>query len=396
MQNNLKFGIIGVGNMGTSHAKHIFEGKIKGAELSALCDIDPNVVLRLEKQFPDVPIFSDYNELLQNSDCDAVIVATEHYFHPTIAKAAFLQHKHVLSEKPIGVFQHEIEDMIKTAKNAGKAFGIMFNQRTNPLFRKAKELVESGELGLKKRLVWQTTNWYRTQSYYESSPWRASWHGEGGGVLMNQAPHQLDLLQWIFGMPSSVYATLSIGKYHNIEVEDDAELIFKYDDGSSAVFITSTGEAPGTNRLEISGDRGKIVLEEGKLKFWKLNEPEREFCFNKTQGFYEAPYEYSEFIPEQIPNGHIDILQNFCNHILFGETLIASGFDGIYQSQMTSGAYLSHFKGEKCALPCDSAEQKALMEKLILKSNKNNYSQTKNAPVANENEDHSARWQVRW
>ena len=389
MPNKLKFGVIGVGNMGTTHARHLFEKKIEGAYLCALCDIDKKVRERLKSTFSDVPVYDSHEEMLIKADIDAVIIATPHYFHPLIARDCFLADKHVLTEKPIGVLQTEIERMIKSAKQSGKVFGIMFNQRTNELFKRAKKLVENGEIGVKKRLVWQTTNWYRTQSYYESSPWRASWRGEGGGVLMNQAPHQLDLLQWIFGMPDSVYANISIAKYHNIEVEDDAELLFGYSDGSSAVFVTSTGESPGTNRLEISGDKGKMVLEDGKLKLWKLREREREFCFSKQEGFYDAPYDYEEFTSSEDVNGHIAVLQNFCNHILYGEELIANGFDGVFQSQLTASAYLSHFIGKRVPIPCDSLK----IDKLLLKKAKKS-PERKN--VKKIDEDCSQRWKVRW
>lgn len=389
MPNKLKFGVIGVGNMGTAHAKHLFEGKIENAVLTALCDVDTEVINRLKNDFEGIPIYNNHLQMLQNADCDAVIIATPHYSHPIIACDAFKAGKHVLTEKPIGVLQSDIEKMIISAKTSEKAFGIMFNQRTNELFMKAKELVESGEIGVKKRLVWQVTNWYRTQSYYESSPWRASWHGEGGGVLMNQAPHQLDLLQWIFGVPNSVYANISIAKYHNIEVEDDAELLFGYDDGSSAVFITSTGETPGTNRLEISGDKGKIILEDGKLKHWKLKESERDFCFSKSEGFYNAPYDYSEYSADNEQNGHIAILANFCNHILFKEPLIASGFDGVYQSRMTASAYLSHFMGRRCKIPCNEEEFDNKLKKLCENSSVRKV-------FKKPEEDCSDRWKVRW
>ncbi len=389
MQNKLKFGVIGVGNMGTAHAKHLFEGKIEGAQLVALCDTDIRVRERLSAQFIGIKVYENHTDLLEKSDVDCVIIATPHYAHPQIAIDCFKCGKNVLTEKPIGVLQVEIEKMISSAKASGKAFGIMFNQRTNSLFKAAREIVKSGQLGIKKRLVWQTTNWYRTQSYYNSSAWRATYSGEGGGVLMNQAPHQLDLLQWIFGVPKSVFANLSIAKYHDIEVEDDAELLFDFEDGSSAVFITSTGESPGTNRLEISGSKGKIVLEEGKLKFWQLNEDEREFCVEKREGFYDAPYNYTEIYEENEPNGHIAILQNYCNHILKGEELIASGFDGIYQSKMTAAAYLSHFKGKRINLDFSNSEFDKELKKRYKKSNKK-------VITFSKDENHHNRWQVRW
>ena len=389
MQNKLKFGVIGVGNMGTAHAKHLYEGKIEGGVLTALCDTDIRVRERLKAQFIGIKVYENHIDLLKNSDIDCVIIATPHYAHPNIAIDSFKMGKNVLTEKPIGVLQTEIEKMINSAKTSGKVFGIMFNQRTNSLFKTAREIVKSGQLGEKKRLVWQTTNWYRTQSYYNSSSWRATYSGEGGGVLMNQAPHQLDLLQWIFGIPTSVFAKLGVAKYHDIEVEDDAELLFDYKDGSSAVFITSTGESPGTNRLEISGSKGKIVLEEGKLKFWQLNEDERAFCFEKREGFYDAPYNYTEILESNEPNGHIAILQNFCNHILNGEELIANGFDGIYQSKMTAAAYLSHFKGKKINLDFKSAEFDKQLKKHYKKSSKTVVKFAKE-------ENHQNRWQVRW
>ena len=389
MQNKLKFGIIGVGNMGTAHAKHLFESKIEGAVLTAICDTDIRVRERLSAQFIGIKVYKNHIDLLKNSDVDCVIIATPHYAHPNIAVDCFKAGKNVLTEKPIGVLQTEIEKMISAAKESGKVFGIMFNQRTNSLFKAAREFVKSGKLGEKKRLVWQITNWYRTQSYYNSSSWRATYSGEGGGVLMNQAPHQLDLLQWIFGLPKSVFANLKIAKYHDIEVEDDAELLFNYSDGSSAVFVTSTGESPGTNRLEISGSKGKIVLEEGRLKFFKLEQDERDFCFEKQEGFYDAPYSCEEICEENELHGHIAILQNFCNHILNGEELIASGFDGVYQSKMTAAAYLSHFKGKKIDLDFKSAEFDKELKKRCKKT-------TKTVVNLDKNEPHQQRWQVRW
>lgn len=389
MQNKLKLAVIGVGNMGTAHAKHLYENKIENAMLCALCDIDERIFPRLNADFKDIPIFKDYNDLLKNSDCDAVIVATPHYSHPEIAISALKHNKHILTEKPIGVLPSDINKLIETAKSSDKKFGIMFNQRTNSLYKKAKELVENGAIGKRKRLIWIITNWYRTQSYYNSSGWRASWAGEGGGVLVNQAPHQLDLISWIFGKPNEVLAKLSVAKYHDIEVEDDAELLFSYDSGENAVFITSTGECPGTNRLEITGDKGKIVIEEGKLKLWKSDLSERDFCFSSEENYFVPEYEYSEFVSENEVNGHIAILNNFCNHILFNEPLIASGFDGINQAQMSSGAYLSYFTGQKVRL----GENNDIFETEL----KKRYSK---APTdkkdLSQNENHAKRWEVKW
>ncbi len=259
----LRVGIIGVGNMGSAHAKNIYEGRIEHMRLAALCDTDAEKRMRCNSFWPDVAVFDNADDLLASGLVDAVIIATPHYYHPPLAIRAFEAGCHVLTEKPVGVSLSAAVHMSEAADKSGKVFGIMFNQRTDPLFSRAREIVRSGELGQPKRLTWIITNWYRTQHYYDSGDWRATWSGEGGGVLLNQAPHNLDIWQWIFGMPESVRAVCRVGQYHHIEVEDEATIYARYSDGAFATFITSTGEYPGTNRLEIVGDRAKLVLEGG-------------------------------------------------------------------------------------------------------------------------------------
>ena len=279
---SLRVGIVGVGNIGSAHAASLYQSAIQGMTLTALCDTNPYKRERLAEIYPDVPVFASHEEMLAAGLTDTVIISTPHRFHPPIAIDAFRAGQHVLSEKPAGVDCRAVKELYEVAKCSGKAFGIMFNQRTDPLFIKARELVKSGRLGELKRLVWIITNWYRPQSYYDSGSWRATWNGEGGGVLLNQAPHNLDLWQWIFGMPKRIRAFCYNGKYHNISVEDDATIYAEYENGATATFITTTGEYPGTNRLEISGDRGKIVIEHGALRFIELSEAERTFCYTVT------------------------------------------------------------------------------------------------------------------
>ena len=244
--------------------------------------------------------------------------------------------------------------MNEAAKKSGVKFGIMFNQRTNPMYAKAKEIVQSGQLGELKRLVWIITNWYRTQAYYDSGSWRATWSGEGGGVLLNQAPHNLDLWQWIFGMPKRVRAFCSFGKYHKIDVEDDVTIYGEYENGATATFISTTGEAPGTNRLEISGDKGKIVIEEGKLKWWKLEESEREFCFSATEGFVSPKSQYEEY-SEKEPEGHPQVLEAFAQSILNGTEMIAKGEEGLNSLSISNAAYLSSWTNDWAEIPTDEA-----------------------------------------
>ena len=285
----LRFGIIGCGNMGTGHLKNFASGKIKNVQVTAICDINEEKLAPAKKIIgEDVKTYTDYKVMFEEKVCDAIIIATPHYAHPTIAIDAFNADLHVISEKPIGVYAKKVYELYEVAKKSDKLFGVMFNQRTNPLFQKMRDIVQSGELGELKRLVWIITDWYRTQSYYNSGGWRATWEGEGGGVLLNQCPHQLDLWQWIFGMPTKITAHCYEGKYHDIEVEDDVTAFAEYANGATATFISTTGECPGTNRLEISGDKGKLVAEDGKLTWTKNAVPEREWCFTCPEGFRKA------------------------------------------------------------------------------------------------------------
>lgn len=354
----VRFGVVGLGNMGSGHTKNLFEGKIPGAVLTAVCDIKPDRLDWARGVCGDsVAYFADSHEMIKSGLVDAVMIATPHYFHPIIGIDAFENGLNVLSEKPIGVYTKSIYPFMEAAKKSGKAFGIMYNQRTNKLYQKMREMVKDGSLGELKRCVCIITDWYRTQAYYNSGGWRATWAGEGGGVLLNQCPHNLDLWQWIFGMPSSIYANCEYGKYHDIEVEDDVTAMAKYPNGATGVFITTTGEFPGTNRLEITGSKGKLVYESGRLMYTKLEVDEREFTFSTTQGFASIPTTTEEI---KIENGggeqHVGILKNFTNHILYGEELLAPGYEGINGLSLSNAMMLSSWTGKWVDLPNDGEE----------------------------------------
>ena len=355
--------------MGTAHAVAIRDGKVCGLELTALCDTDESRLNFCRQNFPNVCLFNDWKNLIDSKTVDAVIIAVPHKTHSLIAEYALNAGLNVLVEKPVDISISRALKLNKTAKKSGKVFAIMFNQRTNELFAKAREIVQGGELGELKRSVWIITNWYRTQQYYNSGDWRASWAGEGGGVLLNQAPHNLDLWQWICGMPEEITAYCEEGKYHNIEVEDEAMLIARYKNGAIGTFITSTGEYPGTNRLEISGDKGKIVIENGILKWWKLNMSEREYCFESDKEGIALNSNYSEIKESAHETAHIGILQNFSNAILKGEALLSPGTDGVFELTISNAAYLSYWKGNvPVKLPFNVPEFDRLLEEHIKNS----------------------------
>ena len=352
---HINVAVIGIGNMGSAHASCIAENKIKGMSLTAVCDISEKKLASFSQKHPDIKCFKSYKELFDAKICDSVIIAVPHPLHSEIAIKAFEHGLNVMLEKPADIAVSRVKKLNETAQKSGKVFAIMFNQRTNGLFEKAREIVKSGKLGELKRSVWIITNWFRTQSYYNSGNWRATWAGEGGGVLLNQAPHNLDLWQWICGMPKSITAFCDVAKYHSIEVEDDVTIFARYENGATGTFMTSTGEYPGTNRLEISGELGKIVLEKGTLKWYKLNQPVSEIIATYENG--TAPVQECEIDCSKqstVPQGHMGILQNFTNAVLYGEKLISPGTDGINELTISNAAYLSQWLGNReITLPLD-------------------------------------------
>ncbi|MGM9637674.1 MAG: Gfo/Idh/MocA family protein [Eubacteriales bacterium] len=394
---SVRFGIIGIGNMGSAHAVSLRDGKIGDAVLTAVCDISSQRLEWAASTLPGVRTFLDSRDLMESGTVDAVIIATPHYFHPPMAIEGFRHGLHVMTEKPAGVRVSDVEQMIAAADATDRKFGIMFNQRTNPLFQKARELVQSGRLGIPKRLTWIITNWYRTQSYYDSGSWRGTFCGEGGGVLLNQAPHNLDLLQWIFGMPKSIFAICSEGLYHHVEVEDRATLILDYENGAQAQFMTTTGEYPGTNRLEITGDRGKLTLEGGKLTLWESGFSEREYCFSTEESSCEIPCTVTEFCPDTPETAHNGVLNAFVGAILRNEPLIADGREGIRMLTLTDAAYLSSWTGRKIELSGDGRLQPSdsdCFNRLLRE--KQEKSALRPAVISNADGTVSPRWKVTW
>ena len=386
----VRLGIIGVGNMGSGHLRNVAEGKCPKVEVTAVADIDPKKLENALKINPSVRCFDSAEKMLDSGLIDAALIAVPHYGHPVYAVQCFKRGIHVLIEKPAGVTARSVREMNEVAERSGVKFAIMFNQRTDPLYRKAKEIVSSGALGQTKRLVWIITNWYRTQAYYDSGSWRATWNGEGGGVLLNQAPHNLDLWQWIFGMPKRVRAFCAEGKYHNIGVEDDVTIYGEYENGATAVFISSTGEAPGTNRLEITGELGKLILENGKLKWQRLKTSEREFCFTEKNGFAWPPSDYEEY-SETAAEGHPIILDNFAEAILEGAELIADGREGLNSLSISNAAYLSSWTDDWAELPTNEKLFEEHLKRLCQQENV-----LKSGVSESSGELLGERWKVRW
>ena len=364
----LRVGIIGVGNMGSNHLKRFISGEIKNAELTALCDINKDNLYRFQNELAEnVQYFDNASNLIQSGLVDGVIIATPHYDHPVISIEALNAGLHVFCEKPSGVYTKHVREMNEVAAKSGKAFQVNFVLRTLDVYQKIKELVDSGELGTIKRIVWIITNWYRTQAYFDSGSWRATWAGEGGGTLLNQNPHNLDLFQWIGGMPKRVRASCYFGKNRNIEVEDEATAYFEYDNGAVGLYMTSVSEFPGTNRLEIAGTRGKLVYEEDKLTFYRTTISEEEFNRETKGGFGPIPMWKCDipFKPSNVNDGQVKMINNWIDVALHGGTLIGPGEEGIYSLMISNGIYLSEWNDDWVDFPIDEdAFYQKLQEKI--------------------------------
>jgi len=361
----VRLGIIGMGNIGQHPQAYLSAGKVSRAELVAVSDAIPG---KLDKYRP-LKTFSDGEELIRSGLVDAVIIATPHYQHTTLGIAELKQGVHAMVEKPISAHKADAERLIAAHKSNPKViFAGMFQLRAEPRYLKIQKLIQSGELGEVVRISWIMTDWYRTEAYFASGGWRATWKGEGGGVLLNQCLHNLDVLQWLLGMPARVRGFCQLGRFHQIEVEDNASAYFEYPNGGTGIFVSSTGEAPGTNRLEIAGTRGKLVLERDKLSFTRNEQDMIEFSQTAKVGFARPEVWHVDIPFDNANNPHAILVQNFVNAILDREPLIAPGEQGIYSVELANVILYSSLIGQTVPLPMDSAAYEKKLNQLIADS----------------------------
>lgn len=351
----VKFGIIGVGNMGSVYLGFFQNGQVVNGICTAIADVNPEKLAAAQKNSPGVyACYESGEELIDKAGVDAVLLAVPHYSHPPLAERAFRLGLHVLCEKPAGVYTKQVKEMNASADKSGKLFTLMYNQRTNPLYKRMRKIVAEGGIGEIRRVNWLITNWFRTQYYYDSGTWRATWKGEGGGVLMNQCPHQLDLLQWICGMmPKKVRAFCHFGKWHDIETEDDVTAYFEFPNGATGVFITSTADAPGTNRFEILGSKGKLVCEKDVLTYSHSDVDLQNFLKCEKDGFLMPNYRVQVFPLEGENPQHVGILNNFANAILGIESLYVDGREGLRCVELIDSMLLSAWENSEVTLPID-------------------------------------------
>jgi predicted dehydrogenase len=363
----VRVGIIGMGNIGKHHAGYLLDGKISRCELVAVGSTSPAKLESYAQR--GLKVFGGAEEMIRSKTCDAIIIATPHYQHTSLGIAALEAGLHVMVEKPISAHKADAERLLAVRKEFPKqVFGAMFQLRVEPRYAKMQKLIQSGELGPIVRINWIITDWYRTEAYYASGGWRATWKGEGGGVLLNQCLHQLDMLQWLIGMPSRVRGFCQLGRFHNIEVEDNVTSYLEWENGATGVFVTSTGEAPGTNRFEIVGTRGKLVLENNKLNFTRNDADMIEFSRNAKVGFLKPDVWQCDIPFENAPNAHAVLMQNFVNAILDGEPLIAPGEEGMGSVELANVILYSSLIDMPVKLPMDACAFEIKLQELIANS----------------------------
>jgi predicted dehydrogenase len=366
MTTKVRLGIIGLGAQGSMYAKFIADGLVPNMEVAAIADHNPEKAAIAASTYPDAAFFDDYLDLLDSGTVDAIVTCVPHFLHPQMGIDALQRHVHALVEKPAGVYTRQVAELNAFAASKPElSFGIMFNQRNNPLYIRLKEIVDNGEIGNILRTNWIITNWWRPQGYYDQSAWRATWGGEGGGVLVNQAPHQLDLWQWICGVPKSVYSKVAFGYRRNIAVEDEVTALVDYGNGATGVFITATHELTGTDRFEIVGDQGKIVVENSKTAtVTRLSRPERELSesmdMNDVMKLFMGQLDVEKLYSQETIEfdsvwgaQHAGVLENFAANILDGTPLLAPGSDGITGVRLANAIHLSAWTGQEVSLDFD-------------------------------------------
>ncbi len=369
----VRIGVVGIGNIGTYHVQYLSAGETKGARITAVCDINPQRLEAAKAINPKLATFDNIDKILNSGLLDGVIIATPHYFHPPYAIKAFEKGINVMSEKPAGVYTKQVREMNEAAKKSGLVFSIMFNQRTTPVYKKLEEILKAGELGEMKRVNYTMSEFYRCQAYYNSGGWRGTWSGEGGGLLLNQCPHNLDIWQRMCGVPVRVRAFCGFGKYRDIEVEDEVTAYVEYKNGATGLLISSVSESPGTNRMELVGDMGKIVVEdEKKITFWR-NRPSEKVYNATSKASFGRPEVWTCDVPvtevqANYHEGHKAITQNWVNAILHGEPLIAPGEEGMKVTQISNAIHLSAWTDDWATIPVDEEKFYALLQEQIKKS----------------------------
>ena len=363
----IRFAVIGVGRMGMTHAVNLYKGRVRGATLSAVCDTDPKVLEDCRRRFPSVRAYADHHALIEERAVDAVLIATPHYAHEEIAVDCISHGIHTLTEKPISVTTARAKHIAAVAAEHPEVIAaVSYNQRSNRMYRRARQMLADGTLGDIVRVNFIITNWYRSQAYYDQGGWRASYNGEGGGCLINQCIHQLDVLQWLIGMPRAIKAnSRTVGR--NITVENDVTATLIYD-GFDCSFSASTHEMGGINRLEIVCDKGRLVIYPTRMEIYR-HRSEREVNADTKQGYgfaktTKSTYGYGLFrlISDTIYGQQLRSLRAFSSAIEGKGEPLAYAHEGVNALQIINGIYLASYTDATVSIPLDDTAYEEFLQ----------------------------------
>ncbi|MAQ10247.1 MAG: oxidoreductase [Gammaproteobacteria bacterium] len=354
----VRVGVVGTGNIGSQHILLLQSGKIKGAQLAATASRSASSLQT------DVPHFKDYREMFSHADINAVLIATPTMSHVEIAQAAIQCGLPIMMEKPLAMSVGQAEKLLALVPDHLQ-FAIMLSQRFDPAYARLKQLLMNNAIGNLQRIGWTMTKWYRPDIYYKVSRWRGTWPGEGGGLLINQCIHNLDVLQWLVGLPDSITAKVGFGKHHDIDVEDEVSAIMTFDNGAIGTLTASSGEAPGVNRLEIVGDRGSLILEHGVIDVLRADENVRTHCRTTHEMFGMPVFDREVIEITEESNQHAAVLQNFVDSLEIGSELLTPTEQGLGSLQLANGILLSAWNNETVTVPIDTNQYEARLQEKI-------------------------------
>ncbi|BCX06024.1 MAG: oxidoreductase [Candidatus Roseilinea sp.] len=362
MTHSLRYAIVGAGaGIAELHLRAL--AQLPAARIVGMADVNAE---RGQPRAAEAgcPFFTDHRAMIEATQPDVVVICTPHPSHPQIALDAFARGAHVLTEKPIAVQIADADRMIAAADAAGRLLAVNFQQRFRPVIERAVRFIVEGELGALMR-VQVSESWYRTAAYYKQAPWRGTWLGEGGAILMNQAIHTLDLLCHLAGLPSKVWGWTKT-RVHAIECEDTAQAMLEFDNGAPGYFTASTAEAIGGphQRILIVGERGAIEIADARIILTRFVRDVREFA-----AYEPSPYASPEAVQDvlELPGdggGHLAVYRDLEAAMVEGRQPRVNGREARMSLELANAITYSAHLDRPVTLPLDRDAYAALLAQL--------------------------------
>lgn len=359
--------MIGVAGIGLAH---LFAGSMLDEyELAAVCDIDDAPREKAAADF-DAAAFADASELFSSGAVDAVVVATPPTTHEPLVREALAAGLHVYCEKPVTPTASAGRALDDLARAADRVVQVGFQHRFQRSARVAHELIDAGEIGDLFRVELNATNWFRSQRYFDSAPWRGTWRAAGGGVLMSQAVHQIDSLVWLAGLPSTVSAWARRSR-HDVQIEDDVVAMLEFPNGARGTLVASTTDPVGRDAITLHGERGSLEIEGFRLRratFGDGSQGAQQLTDESTEDFDDVGVEWADVVE---PGGRseyfdltLDCHRDFVEAIHAGRDPVNTPAEAGRAVELINALYLSAVRGAPVDLPIDAREYDAVLDDL--------------------------------